>query len=399
MNILLISSFLPYPLYSGGHVRLYNLVKRLSEHHTITLVCEKRPYQTSRDIAEVKKICEEVITVPRRKQWSITNILKTGFSHDPFLIAGHTSAEMRRKVERLLKEKKFDCIHVETFYVSQNLPDTKLPVILIEHNIEYSLYQRFVDKAPVFARPLLSLDVKKLKKIEEKYWKTADCVVAVSDQEKEIIAKYNTHVAIVPNGVDIHQFKLKNIASAVDTKKEKILFIGDFSYIQNRDAATFIIKEIAPLLRGNLKGVDFQIWIKARKIPQSIKDLSHSQDIIYDENMDTSTADIFTQAHILLAPIRMGAGTQYKILESMSCGTPVVTTMLGNEGVNAKPGKEILTGETASQIAVEVRKVLEDDILYETIAKNARLLIEKNFRWEIITKKLETVYEDVVRKK
>lgn len=67
MKILLVSSYLPFPLYSGGHIRLYNLIKNLSEEHDITLICEKRDYQTKEDIEEVEKICKKVITVERKQ--------------------------------------------------------------------------------------------------------------------------------------------------------------------------------------------------------------------------------------------------------------------------------------------------------------------------------------------
>ncbi|MBU3978734.1 glycosyl transferase family 1, partial [Patescibacteria group bacterium] len=60
MKILLISSYLPYPLFSGGQIRLYNLLKELSRNHRVTLICEKRGNQTESDVKEIEKICEKV---------------------------------------------------------------------------------------------------------------------------------------------------------------------------------------------------------------------------------------------------------------------------------------------------------------------------------------------------
>jgi len=57
---------------------LHNLIRELSHKHKITLVCEKRDYQGEVEISELKKFCKKVVTVPRRKQWSLKNILKTG---------------------------------------------------------------------------------------------------------------------------------------------------------------------------------------------------------------------------------------------------------------------------------------------------------------------------------
>src|SRR5581483_8848705 len=143
MKILVVSSYLPYPLFSGGHIRLYNLLRELSKKHEIFLVCEKRSYQTNADIEEVKKICKEVITIARKRQWSIGTIAKTGFSSYPFLMVGHANPQMTEKIAQVLQKEKFDLIHIETFYVMQNLPKTVLPTVLVEHNIEYLVYKRF----------------------------------------------------------------------------------------------------------------------------------------------------------------------------------------------------------------------------------------------------------------
>ncbi|HUD43925.1 MAG TPA: glycosyltransferase family 4 protein [Patescibacteria group bacterium] len=396
MKVLLISSYLPYPLHSGGQVRLYNLIKQLAGEHEITLICEKRQHQTMQDIAEVEKICKEVICIPRKKQWSIENIVKTGISQKPFLITGHTLTQMQQIIVEVLNKKKFDLIHVETFYVAQNLPKTDLPIVLVEHNIEYLIYQRFMDKAPLALKPLLLLDIKKLKKAEEDCWKRANHVVAVSQEEKKVIDKFNSFVSVVPNGVDLGKFKVKDLTKK--SKEKKILFIGDFSYIQNRDATQFIIREVAPILRKIMKDVNLKFWFVGRRIPQTTKDLANSSDIVFDDQNPSSTEEIFSAADVLLSPIRMGAGTQYKILEAMAVGTPVVTTKLGNEGVNAIDNKEILVADKAEEIAEKVKLILENDKLYKTIALNARKLIEERFDWETIAEKLERVYETVVKK-
>ncbi|HEX8932317.1 MAG TPA: hypothetical protein VF810_04130, partial [Patescibacteria group bacterium] len=179
MKILLVSSYLPYPLHSGGHIRLYNLIKELAGKHEITLICEKRSHQTPEDIQELAKICKKVVTVDRRKQWSWQNIAKTTTTLNSFLVTGHTHPEMRQKIMDELVRESFDLIHVETFYIMQNLPVTALPVVLVDHNIEYQVYKRFVDKAPKLLRPLLLLDVAKIKRDEEFAWQSATKVVAV----------------------------------------------------------------------------------------------------------------------------------------------------------------------------------------------------------------------------
>src|SRR5581483_9199030 len=111
----------------------------------------------NQDIVEVKKLCKDVFVFDRRKQWSIQNIAKTGLSKKAFLITGHTLPPMKKKIAELLREESFDVVHCETSYVFQNVPKTKLPIVLVEHNIEYQVYARFADKAPVGLQQLLRI--------------------------------------------------------------------------------------------------------------------------------------------------------------------------------------------------------------------------------------------------
>jgi len=397
MNILLVSSYLPYPLFSGGHIRLYNLIKELSSKHKITLICEKRDHQGDVEINELRKICKKVITVPRRKQWSLKNILKSGFSTLPFLVVGHTSEEMQREIRKEINENQFDLIHVETSYVMQNIPTTKIPIVLVEHNVEYLVYKRFADKAPLLLKPLLHLDVLKLKFWEETAWRKATKLIAVSEIEKKIMEKQRKDIFIVSNGVDTNKFKndkSKNIES-----EEKILFIGEFKWMQNRDAINWIIKDIWPRLKAEFipsmtdKGI--KLWVVGRDIPPSVRKLTSDKGIIFDDHAPKETEEIFKQSAILLAPIRVGGGTSFKILEAMASGVPVVTTNLGN-AINAKKDLEIVVAEDAKDFVVKIIKLLENEELYETISKNARKLIERKFNWKKIAKDLDSVYESVV---
>ncbi len=389
MRILIVSSFLPFPLDSGGHVRLYNIIKQLSSKHKITLVCEIRSHQSEEDIKEMKKLCENVITVPRKKQWSIENIAKTATSAYPFLLIGHTLPEMKQEIVKQLNNTRFDVIHIETMYVFQNLPKTYLPTVLVEHNIEYMVYEKFAQKAPIYLRPFLMADILKIKKWEENFWKKATKLVAVSEEEKNLMQRTDT--VVVPNGVDIKSFPFKK----KKTKKSKtILFMGNFKWIQNVNAAEYILKEVWPLIKTE----NVTLWIVGKHIPQSLKVFA-SKNIIFDENAPAETWKIYQKADILLSPIFVGGGTSYKILEAMASGVPVVTTELGIKGLKAKKDIQALTGENAIQLAEHVDTVFLNSDLYESIINNARGFIEKNYTWDSITKILEKVYQDAVSNK
>lgn len=388
MKILMVSSFLPYPLVNGGNVRLYNLLKNLSSDYEITLICEKRNFQTDKDIEQVRKLCKKIITVDRKKQWSLRNILKSGFSLNPFLIVGHTSSEMRNKIKDELAKGNFDLIHAETSYIVQNLPKTSIPIILVEHNIEYSVYKKFVENSPFILRPLLSWDVQKLEEKEKSFWKKANVLVAVSNKEKKVM----NADTVIPNGVDTKKFKALSPKLKFYEKEKRVLFIGDFKWLENRDAARWIIKEIWPELKSK---IDLKLWVVGRKIPDSIKNLTKDPSIIFDENAPEDTESIYKKSFLLLSPIRIGGGTSFKILEAMASGVPVIATTLGAEGITT--GNEILKGDTVDEIVEKMLRLFYEEDYYGKIAQSARELAENKYDWKKITKELEKVYDKAIK--
>ncbi len=393
MKILMVSSFLPYPLFSGGQVRLFNLIKELSKKHEITLICEKRNNQGEKNIKEVEKICKKVITVPRFKQWSYSNILKTGFSKNAFLITGHTNSLLKEKIKEELKNN-YDLIHVETSYVFQNIPKRNtLPTVLVEHNIEYQVYKRYANNSNPILKPLLLIDVLKLQKEEEDFWQKATKVVAVSETEKNLMNIKG--VEVVPNGVDLEKFKF--VRKDFLKQEKKVLFIGDFKWMQNRVALKEILLKIWPEVNRK-RGKEIVLWVIGRNIPQDLKDLNTFENVIFDESNNQETWQIYSKADVLLAPIRVGGGTSFKILESMASGVAVLTTPLGVVGLFAKDEREALIAKDSNEFSEKLTLLLDDKDLYEKITANARKLIEEKFDWKKIAQKLDNIYQSVIVK-
>ena len=387
----MISSYLPFPLYSGGHIRLYNLIKNLSKENEITLICEKRDFQTQQDVEEVEKTCKKVVTVKRKKQWSIQNILKTGFSSNPFLITGHTSEEMKTAIKDEMVRETFDLIHVETFYVFQNLPKVTIPVVLTEHNVEYLVYKRYADLLSPLVKPFLLIDVMKIRAKEEKAWEKATKLIAVSNIEKKIMKRAD--VSVIPNGVDTEKFRFRDFQAIPEEKR--VLFIGDFKWLQNRDSLEFILKEIWPKVidefRQLNKDFNLKLWVVGRNLPESFKEYNLSN-VIFDTNNKDETWDIFRKSFILLAPFRAAGGTSYKVLEAMSSGVGIVTTNLGIEGLEAKNGVHVLAAQTADELANCVVDLALDSSLYRKLTINSRKFVEQNYDWKIISDKLNKIY-------
>ena len=182
----MLTPYLPYPLFSGGQTRSFNLLKNLSKNHEITLFSFIRSDNEKKYIENLKPYCRKIHVLKRRPAWSFINVLLSGFTLYPFLVVIYLSKQLKESLARELKNDNYDLIHAETFYVMPNLPKTDIPTLLVEQTIEYEVYQHFMRRSTnLLLKPFLWLDVQKVKYWESYYWHKANRVVAVSENDKK----------------------------------------------------------------------------------------------------------------------------------------------------------------------------------------------------------------------
>ncbi|EKD85270.1 MAG: Glycosyl transferase group 1 [uncultured bacterium] len=395
MKVLMLTPYLPYPLLTGGQTRSFNLIKRLSAlGHKITLFCLVKSNNERKYVGELEKFCEEVKVFNRsEKPWTAGNILRTGFSFYPFLVVRNWAKGEKNAISEKLKEAKFDLIHAETFYVMPHIPKTQIPILLVEQTIEYLVYRHFVDQFKIpMLKPLLYTDVIKMKYWELKYWKMAARVVAMSDEDKKTMINEisGLDVDIVPNGVDSDYF---NESITKRSRSPIVLYLGNFTWLQNREAVEVLIKEVWGKIKEKMPAA--KLWIVGKEAKSFFANLQ-SGDIEVTEVLDVRA--VYQKASVLVAPIYGGGGTRYKNFEAFASGLPVVTTSIGIRGTDAHDGGEVIIRDKPDEIAGAAVRLLTDQILAKKIAENARKMVREKYDWDPIARKLSEVYEDLGKK-
>jgi len=387
----MLTPYLPYPLYSGGQIRSYNLLKNLAKSHEITLFSFIRKDEEQQYLGKLLKFCRRVEVFKRRPAWSLTNIVLSGVSPFPFLVAIYYSRTIQKRIAEELSCKRYDLIHAETFYVMPNIPQTLVPKLLVEQTIEYVVYQHFVENFKLFAlKPLLYFDVAKIKFWEKHFWKSADRVIAMSDADKRVMDKEASglHVDIVPNGVDTEVFsQIKPSGRPFPT----VLFVGNFRWLQNREAVFLLVKEIWPKIKAQKPNA--HLWIVGRNPTTAIKELAQA-DIRVDEMVE-DIRQAYNKADLLLAPLLGGGGTRFKILEAMASGLPVVTTPVGIEGIAAKDEQDVLIAQSPAELAQASVNLLQNKNLAQKISQAAKQLVYQKYDWKDIAQSLDRIYQEV----
>lgn len=388
MNILFVSAILPYPLRSGGQIRIYNLLKRLSKHHAVTLVSFIRE-EGEREFLGDLDFCERVAVVMRGRAWQPKYILRTAAGAYPFLLATYQHEQMRQEIARLISEKTYDIVHIEPFYVIPSLPAKHPPLVVSEHNVEYEVYGGYARRfSGMILRPLLHWDVAKMKHWERLSWRTASAVTAVSEDDAAVIEAYVNHpVPVVPNGVDIESFPFRLPKTA---ESPMILFVGNFRWHPNQDAAYTLVGRIWPRLQERIKNA--RLRIVGKDIPAKLRRMAEGVGGQVDENAE-DIASVYRQADVLVAPHAISGGTKFKMLEAMASGLPIVTTKEGASGLAMKQGIHFLSADTPDGFVTAIAAICESDITRQALAKNGRKLVESRYNWDIIAKTLEGVWQ------
>ena len=393
MKILMVTPYLPYPPASGGQIRTFNLLKYLSKKNDIILVSLYKTDQEKKYVSHLEEYCEKVYLCKRSENpWQPSNILRSVFSLQPFLIVRNFSPEARKVIETLLQEHEFDVIHSETFYVMPHIPETTVPTLLVEQTIEFRVYQHFIETLPWFFKLFLSLDISKLRYSEKHYWKKATLVATVSDLDRTIVSNIEPTInpIVIPNGAG--EDMLVPSLEKKDFKEVKLLFQGNFSWLQNVEAADYLINEIYPILKKRFPKIKLIIAGQHAKKIEKTGDVSY----VTIGNDDAGTVKrLYTEATIFIAPIFGPGGTRLKILAAMASGLPVISTKTGVEGLDVKEGRDVLFANTPQKFAEKIGKILSDKRLYNQIRENAWELVKKKYNWEKIAQRLEVAYQKI----
>ena len=388
MRILFFTYDIPYPLDSGGKIRAFYLIKGLAKKHQVTLFSFYRKKEQLRYLKEIKQFCHKTRLFKRRKLFSPANLACLPFF--PFQAALYYSPDIKMELIKELRKEEYQLIHFESFYTSMYL-DKRLdiPQILGTENIEWRVYFDYAKKrkAP-FVREAMIFEVFRMRRFEERFWKKADICLAVSKENALEIEKVaGKKCYLVPNGVDLEHFRLNKISRSQDNKIT-ILFVGNFKYIQNQDAVLVLVKEIFPLIKKEIKNA--KLLIVGKNPSRGIKNLQDKDILIEDRVEDIRKA--YLKANVLLAPIRAGSGTKFKILEAMASGVPVVTTTVGSEGIEGQDGQELIIREKSEDLAKAAIELLENKDSRDKLTFNARKLVAEKYTWEKTNKELEKVY-------
>jgi glycosyltransferase involved in cell wall biosynthesis len=363
MKILFLTAHLPYPPLSGGRRREFELISRLSKNFEIHLCSITKSWGT--DSMYTNDLLQYCTSVNLFKADAPTN--KQQYGIYPHQMKKQMSEKASSYISFLLKNQSFDVVHIEGYYLIQHVPmKPEVPILLIEHNIEHLLaLQRFMvaitqqEKSYFWSEYIMTL------KWERLMWKRATVCVALTNEDKITMERLepNIDIRMIPDGsdhlkkIDVFTTLLSNSFehSLISNNCPSILFVGNFAYEPNIDAALYFSRQIFPLI---LKDVpDAKLFLVGNAPPPEICSLTSSKQIEVTGRV-ASLIPFYKHADVVICPLRIGGGVKVKVLEALSFGKAIVSTSVGTQGLDLLTHKAIAIADDPTDFAENVVRLL-----------------------------------------
>lgn len=361
MNFLIISGGYPQPDKASGDLRFFTLLLLLARRHKLTF-CALSP--------------GDCTIVPR-------NDYGVRLEQEGIALASDD-------LFQTLKCFKPDIVWFEFYHqvhpnylalLKRHCPYAKVVVDSVDVH-----FNRLEARARLTGKIEDETAAQELKSHELAAYANADMVLAVSEEDKQLIKRElpGMSVEVIPNVHDLPPFP-----DMATRQHGELIFVGGFKHDPNIDAMLYFCREIMPSIVAKYPRA--RLKIIGSHPPPLIEALASNSIEILGYVPDTSPH--LKKAYISVAPLRYGGGMKGKVGEAMSYGLPVVTTSFGAEGFGLQPGQDLLVGETAESFAAQVIALLDDRDLYERTARHGYQFIEQHYSVPVVEQRIESAMQ------
>lgn len=373
---MIITGHPPWPPTSGGRRREYELIKRLAEDHEIQICAI--------DKNEGGGFERDLVDGPATGKVFGAERGKSGTAKE----RAHSSEEARRWIRHLLKAKRVDLVHCEGYFLHQLLPRSpNLPVVVGTQNVEYELNSQRLGLEDPGQMSIRRLVLYYERKRELQVLANADRVIAVTKRDAEAFRQggLNVDADVVPDGCDHLVSSFADVSEPTD-----LLFVGNFGYEPNRDAAAVLCNEIMPLVRRRRPETKLRLLGC-----EALERLAlHSGPYTELVGPVDSVGPHLATASIVVAPLRVGGGVKVKVLEALHAGCAIVGSSLAAQGLEDHGGALIVEDDWG-RFANQVVDLLNRESLLVAQRRAASIYASGLPRWDESATLLSSLWAEV----
>ncbi|HWC96261.1 MAG TPA: glycosyltransferase [Candidatus Sulfopaludibacter sp.] len=392
LRVLFVSPYPICPPVHGGGVFMYQTLRqmtRLAEVHVLELL--DWDWQ-QKDNEELRQFCASA-------EWLVRpsgNVRDMG-SLLPHAVHEFANQDLDWLIHRQLYQKRIDVLQLEYTPLAQYHGDyRRIVCALFEHDVYFQSIGRGLGhmiglteeiKARVEYLRALRYELRALPRFDQ----VQVCTPANRDYllsfRPELAPKLHAGLRA---GIDTAQYDFRTEGREPFT----MLFVGSFRHEPNRVAMEWFVRQVLPLVLQRHPNARLVVAGSDPPPAHTYADFSANLEMLgYVEDVRRP----LSQYSVFVCPILSGSGVRVKLLEAFAAGIPVVSTVVGAEGLAQIDGQFCALSDDPAGFADRVSRLMEDRDAAAAMAQRARAEVEAHWDMAVITRKLVAGYAELVK--
>ncbi len=376
-RILVFASLLPIPVDRGDKNRLFHILKLLSRFAEVRLVCLSRDWEPA--VTDLRLLDGmETRVLPVGRQEVIWQGLKALTSWRPFIAFRFSPPRVVGAVLREAADFRADVFWacgIPAYPFLERMRGVRRVLDLGDSPSLYNAMVRRSSKMPLRAR-VQSFVQWRLQYYEGLAVQASHHALVSSRRDREHLFRLNgqrLNIHVLENCVS-RDFMARRWQPQPG-RSPKLLFVGNLAYPPNLAGVVFAASHILPRVRSRLAEAELVVCGRGgNRLERILAQQAGVRVVGYVEDL----IPMYLEAGVFVSPVPVIGGPQYKILEAMALGLPVVTTGQSAELIGVTPGRELLIGDSAGAMASAVLSILANSDLAAQVSAKARTFIREN---------------------
>jgi GT2 family glycosyltransferase/glycosyltransferase involved in cell wall biosynthesis len=378
-RVLIIDDMPPLPDRASGALRHYNTVDQMLKlGYQVTYV-----HMTGKDFTDEKA------------QQHIYDFKMRGVEFNWFNYEGWWSIRNEPAIKDVLKElidsldlrmRKYNMVYIAFWHIAAYFIDLireqipRTPIVIDSVDIHYLREMR---RAKALNDVKLLREAQKTKINELALYKKSDCILTVTEKDRDVLIQdlSDKSVIVIP---DVHD-GCDSIRSF--NERKDFLFVGNFNHNPNEDGVFFFIEKIFPLIKKEIPHAKF--YVVGNHPTEKLLKLSSKEVIV--TGWVPEIKPYLEKCLVSVVPLRFGAGMKGKVGQSLSHGLPMVSTVIGAEGMGIINGEHSYVTDDPVKFAEYAIKLYTDEKLWNDFSEKGKKLITSQFSSELMRKRLENI--------
>lgn len=405
MKILYIAHRIPYPPNKGDKIRTFNEIKYLSSENEVHLITLADDPNDIKHTDSLKKYCKKVSVTRLNKLSAKVRSMIALVKNIPLTVGYFYLKDVQKIVDSWLAANQYDAIicfsspMAEYVFKSSAKRDNNHVLIMDYCDVDSQKWDQYTQQSRFPLNMVYQIEKNRLFEYEKIINQRFDHSVFVSQIEANLfksIYPSAQHVKAISNGVDFNYFSPNSAFERVQLKEQDeqkvLVFTGAMDYYANIDGVVWFCHEIFPIIKNEFPDIFF--YIVGSNPTKKVKELESIQGVKVTGFVD-DIRPYYHYSDVFVAPLRIAAGVQNKVLEAMSMEKPVVTTIKAFDGIQGQPREHAIVEDNPEQFANAVINLLVKKIDREQLSKNAREFVINNYNWHTNMNKLKTLCASV----